>query len=37
MYILDANQQRKSVKVAICIYQILINKEKELKSRYVYV
>ena len=33
----DANQQRKSVKVAVCICQLPINKEKVLKLRYVYV
>ena len=28
MYMSDDNQQGKSVKVAICIYQMLINKKK---------
>ena len=37
MYMSEANQQGKSMKVAICICEILINKEKELKLRYVYV
>ena len=37
MYMSDVNQQEKSVKVAVFIYQMTINKEKELKLRYVYV
>ena len=37
MYISDANQQGKSVKVAVCICQMPINKEKVLKLRYEYV
>ena len=37
MYMSDANQQGKSVKVGVCIYQMAINKEKVLKLRYLYV
>ena len=33
----DANQQGKRVKVAVCICQMPINKEKVLKLGYVYI
>ena len=33
----DANQQGKTVEVAVCICQMTINKEKVFKLRYVYV
>ena len=33
----DANQQEKSVKVAVYICQMSVNKDKVLMLRYVYV
>ena len=37
MYMCDVNQQGKSIKVGVCIYEMPIKKEKLLKLRYVYV